>query len=258
MSFNAAGGFSQIISNGQYGKRFVSHLQKIPVLAYHSHRIADADYYDCVHPDYGPQRSFYNTLRYFQAEIGERRQPFLHATSFVIASPLVRRELDTRCLAPIGLRGMTDGWWKVALESGLAGIENHSWDHNHPEVSWVCEDSQRKGSFAYIDTYTESRGEIQQAATFIHSRVQPDWPGLLAYPWGQSSSYLRAHYLPQYQSEHRMQAAFGSTGDYVTQATSRWNLPRFVSGSQQYGWTTSAGLGGILDGALIPSAIPSE
>ena len=287
----------------------MSPLQKIPVLAYHSHRIAgttyvtndhislahdlrtihehgyriiplrwvaawavgqrqrdipvkavgisfddgaDADYYDCVHPDYGPQRSFYNMLRDFQAEIRERLQPFMYATRFVIASPLVRRELDARCLARIGLRGMTDGWWKVALESGLAGIENHSWDHNHREVSWVCEDSQRKGSFASIDTYAESRSKIQQAATFIHARVQPDWPQLFAYPWGQSSSYLREHCLPQYQSEHRTQAAFGSTGGYVTQASSRWNLAPFVSGSQQYGWTTSAELGGILDGTFIP------
>ena len=44
MSFNAAGGFSRIISKGQYGKRFVSHLQNIPVLAYHSHRIAGTTY----------------------------------------------------------------------------------------------------------------------------------------------------------------------------------------------------------------------
>ena len=278
-------------------------LQRIPVLAYHSHRIAgttyetndhvalshdlreiyarqftviqlhrlvtwvvtphaqalpakaiglscddgaNTDYYDFDHPVYGPQRSFYNILRDFQTEMGTAAQPSLHMTSFVIASPGARRELDERCLAPLGLHGMTDDWWAAAAQSGLFGIENHSWDHNHPEVSWVCEAEQRSGDFGQIDTYPECRDEIQQAATFIHSKIKPAWPSLLAYPWGQASRYLRETYLPAHQPTHRTRAAFGANGGYITASGSRWVLPRFVCGS---GWTTPAELNAILDGA---------
>lgn len=154
------------------------------------------DYYDCDHPVYGPQRSFYNILRDFQAEIGTATPPLLHMSSFVMALPGARRELDARCLAPLGLRGMTDDWWAVAARPGLFGIENHSWDHNHPDISWVCEAEQRSGDFGRIDGYAECRSEVQQAATFIHAQIKPTWPSLLAYPWGQASHYLRETYLP--------------------------------------------------------------
>ena len=206
---------------------------------------ANADYYDCDHPVYGPQRSFYNILRDFQTEIGAAAQALLHMTSFVVASPGVRRELDARCLAPLGLHGMTDDWWAAAAQSGLFGIENHSWDHNHPDISWVCEAGQRSGDFGQIDSYAECRSEIQQAATFIHAKIRPAWPGLLAYPWGQSSPYLRETYLPAAQTAHRMRAAFKADDDYITASSSRWALPRFVCGA---GWTTPAELGAILDG----------
>ncbi len=51
---------------------------------------ANADYYDCDHPVYGPQRSFYNILRDFQTEMGPAAQALLHMTSFVVASPGAR------------------------------------------------------------------------------------------------------------------------------------------------------------------------
>ncbi len=224
------------------------HTQELPIRAVglSCDDGADMDYYDCDHPVYGLQRSFYNILRDFQIEVGAAAQPLLHMTSFVIASPGARWELDACCLAPLGLRGMTDGWWAAAAQSGLFGIENHSWDHNHPEVSWVCEAEQRSGDFGRIDSYAECRSEIQQAATFIHAKIKPAWPSLLAYPWGQASPYLRETYLPAHHTAHRMQAAFGADGGYVTASSSRWVLPRFFSGT---GWMTPAELGAILDGA---------
>ena len=223
------------------------HAQELPIRAVglSCDDGANADYYDCDHPVYGPQRSFYNILHDFQTEIGPAAQPLLHMTSFVVASPGVRRELDARCLAPLGLHGMTDDWWAAAAQSGLFGIENHSWDHNHPDISWVCAAEQRAGDFGQIDSYAECRSEIQQAATFIHAKIRPAWPGLLAYPWGQSSGYLRETYLPAAQTAHRMRAAFKADDDYITASSSRWALPRFVCGS---GWTTPAELGAILDG----------
>ena len=226
------------------------HTQELPIRAVglSCDDGADMDYYDCDHPVYGPQRSFYNILRDFQAETGTATHPLLHMTSFVIASPGARRELDARCLAPLGLRGMTDDWWAAAARSGLFGIENHSWDHNHPEVSWVCEAEQRAGDFGRIDSYAECRSEIQQAATFIHAQIKPAWPSLLAYPWGQASPYLRETYLPAHQTAHRMRAAFGANAGYVSASSSRWALPRFVCGSGDYGWTTPDELGAILAG----------
>ena len=228
----------------------IRHTQELPVrtIGLSCDDGANADYYDCDHPAYGPQRSFYNILQDFQTEMGTAAQPLLHMTSFVIASPGVRRELDARCLAPLGLHGMTDDWWAAAAQSGLFGIENHSWDHNHPEASWVCEAEQRSGDFGQIDSYAECRSEIQQAAAFIRAKIKPVWPSLLAYPWGQASPYLRETYLPAHQTAHRMQAAFGANGGYVTASSSRWSLSRFVSGS---GWTTPDELGAILDGATV-------
>jgi hypothetical protein len=209
---------------------------------------ADLDYYDCEHGQYGPVRSFYNILRDFQAECGSAAQPDLHASAFVIASPIVRKELAERCLAPIGLQGMSDNWWGEAHRSGIMSIYNHSWDHNHPEASTVCEKNQNKGSFALIDTYAECQGEVQQAAEYIHQKTAPAWPELFAYPWGQASGYLRETYFPSFGDRHRTIAAFGANGGYVTSTSSRWDLPRFVCGSQLVGWQSTERLIQILHG----------
>lgn len=205
---------------------------------------ADFDYYDLDHPQYGPQRSFYNILRDFQKECGSAAHPFLHASSFVIVSPEVRQAIDERSYA--GLGWMTDGWWKEAHDSGLMSIYNHSWDHNHPDASAVYEKNQCKGSFSTIDTFAECQGEVKRAAEYIHQRIAPAWPELFAYPWGQSSDYLRDIYFPQFQNEHRTLAAFRTGGDYVRKTSPRWNLPRFVCGAE---WQNTAELVRILDGA---------
>jgi hypothetical protein len=229
------------------GRRDESAVEKAVAISFDDG--ADLDYYDFTHPQYGQIRSFYNILCDFQEEIGSVAQPYLHASAFVIASPLVRKELDARCLQPTGLRGMGDDWWGEANRSELMSIYNHSWDHNHPEASRVCEKNQQKGSFTVIDTYAECQGEVQQAAEYIHHKITPSWPELFAYPWGQSSEYLRETYFRAFPDYHRTLAAFGATGGYVTPASSRWHLPRFVCGSQLYGWQTTARLSEILHGA---------
>lgn len=202
------------------------------------------DYDDLTHPQYGFQRSFYNILRDFQAEFGVSAQPNLHASSFVIASPTARRQLDER---HFGGRGwMTDRWWKEAEGSGLIDIYNHSWDHNHPDVTSVCEERQVKGSFDVIDTDAECRCEVLQAAQSIHQQIRPSWPIVFAYPWGQSGPYLREVCFPSFQDRHHALAAFGTSGGYVTRASPRWNLPRFVSSAD---WRNTDELVRILNGA---------
>jgi peptidoglycan/xylan/chitin deacetylase (PgdA/CDA1 family) len=211
---------------------------------------ADADYYDVDHPQYGHQRSFFNILRDFQEEFGPLAQPHLHATSFVIASPKVREELDVRCLSEIGLKGMSDKWWREVQQSGLLDIQNHSWDHNHPAASEVCQKDQHKGSFTVIDTYAECQGEVQQAAQYIH-HVTLTWPDLFAYPWGESSDYIRSDYFPLFSAQHRTLAAFDAHGGYVAKFSSRWNIPRFVHGAPEgEGWRTQRQLADLLRSAL--------
>lgn len=210
---------------------------------------ADFDYYDIDHPQHGPQRSFYNILRDFQKEFGSAAQPFLHASSFVIASPEVRQAIDKRSYA--GLAWMTDGWWKEAHGSGLMSIYNHSWDHNHPDASSVYEKNQNKGSFFSIDTFVECQGEVKRAAEYIQQRIAPAWPDVFAYPWGQSSEYIRETYFPEFVAQHRTIAAFAAGGGYVTKASSRWNLPRFGSAAPwPEGWGSTEQLMQILQGAL--------
>jgi hypothetical protein len=146
---------------------------------------------------------------------------------------------------------MTDDWWREANSSGVLSIYSHSWDHNHPVVSIVCEKNQRKGSFYTIDTYEECRAEVQQAAEYIHQKISPAWPELFAYPWGQSSEYLRESYFPSFQDQHHTIAAFGASGAYVMEQSSRWNLPRFgCAAPWPEGWSSTAQLVKILQGAL--------
>lgn len=209
----------------------------------------DFDFYDFPHPVYGLQRSFFGILRDFQAEFGSLGQSSVHASSFVIASPVARREIDAHSLE--GRNWMTDGWWREANSSGLMGIYNHSWDHNHPDVEKICEENQIKGSFEVIDTYTECQVEVAEAAKYIQQKISPAWPDIFAYPWGQSSEYLRETYFPQFFDQHRTIAAFAAGGGYVTKVSSRWNLPRFGSAAPwPEGWNSTERLIQILQGAL--------
>ena len=205
---------------------------------------ADFDFYDLEHPSWGPQRSFFNLLLDFRNEIGAAAQPDLQATAFVIASPVVRAELDAGCM--IGKGWMSDGWWAQADHSGLMVVQNHSWDHNHPVASRVCQRDQRKGSFVWIETEAECDAEVVQAAQFIADKVRPSWPGLFAYPGGASSDFLREVYFPSQIERHCTLAAFRGDGGYVERDSPRWNVPRFVFGAD---WSDAQQFEGILRGA---------
>lgn len=205
---------------------------------------ADFDFHDLDHPTWGRQRSFLNLLLDFRAEVGADAQPDLEATTFVIASPVVRAELDAACM--IGRGWMSDGWWAEADGSGLLSVQNHSWDHNHPNASRVCQREQRRGSFRFIETEPECDAEIAQAAQFIAEKIRPAWPDLFAYPGGDSSEFLRDVYFPSAGARHRTLAAFRGDGGYVVRDSPRWNLPRFVFGAH---WSDAAQFEGILRGA---------
>jgi len=182
------------------------------------------DWHDIEHPTFGLQQGFAGIVRAFARETGAPA----HATSFVIASPTARATLDVTCL--VGRGWWSDEWWPLAQREGLIAIESHSWDHNHDTLPTTAQREQRKGTFTAIDSYADADAQIRQAADWLDAHLAPHRATLLAYPYGESNAYLREEYLPRFAHEHRVRAAFGTTPAPVTQASERWNLPRYVCG----------------------------
>lgn len=197
------------------------------------------DWHDLDHPTCGPQRSFANILRDHRARTGT----FVHATSFVIASPAARAILDRTCMVGRGWWG--DDWWPEAVREGLVAIESHSWDHNHDTLPETVQRDQAKGTFRTIDTHGEADAEIRAAADFIDAHCAPHRSTLFAYPYGESNDYLEREYFPRHRAEHRVRAAFDTTPAPVTRAAARWRLPRYVCGRD---WTDSTTFAALLAG----------
>ena len=186
------------------------------------------DYEDLEHPTHGLQRSLFNCLRDFIAERGADAQPDLHLTSFVIASPQARAEMDVSCLADRGWMG--DDWWRTAAESGLIAIENHSWDHNHPCLPSPGIDGMPRGSFLDVDNFARADAEVAAATRFINERIAPQRTRIFCYPFSHVADYLRDEYLPQFVDAHGMLAAMGDGAVPVTPESNRWDLPRYICG----------------------------
>jgi hypothetical protein len=189
---------------------------------------SDYDYFDLDYPPHGRQRSFFNTLLDFRRERGVAAQPDLHLTSFVIASPEARREMDQRCL--FGRDALRSHWWRAAQASKLMSIENHSWDHNHPELSGSGPHGMPRGSFLDVNNHARADAEITAAARYIDDVLRPQRCSLFCYPFSHVSDYLRSDYLPNHQAEHGMRAAFGDGAAPITADSDRWNLPRYICG----------------------------
>jgi hypothetical protein len=188
------------------------------------------DYADFRHPQFGPQRSFYNILKDFESRHGDS-QPELHATSFVIASPAARRAMESSpsCGYPYLPDWLGDGWWKPAMGSGLMGIGNHSWDHVHHAVPELAAASQARDDFSKVATFEAAEREIRTAGEYINSRVGGGCT-LFAFPFGHTNDFLVNDYLPRHQDKHGMRAAFGTGGRAITEADPAWNIPRIVCG----------------------------
>ena len=109
----------------------------------------DLNYKDFYHPDYGYLRSFRSILKAYPGLSLDHACP--SATSFVIASPEAREELDRSCIASRGQWG--DDWWLESAENGPISIANHSWDHTHTSLDQLVVDSSNKGRFDLIDNF---------------------------------------------------------------------------------------------------------
>ena len=202
---------------------------------------SDFDFRDLDHPAHGPQRSLLGCMRDFIDERGADAQPNLHLTSFVIASPRARNDMDRVCLADKGWMG--DAWWFAAQQSGLIAIENHSWDHNHTAVTAPDINGMPRGSFLDVNNYARASSEIAAATRFINERISPSRTRLFCYPFSHVSAYLHDDYLPNFQAEHGMVAAMGDGAQPVTMSSDRWNLPRYICG---WHWKSPEALRSIL------------
>ncbi|MGA9341191.1 MAG: polysaccharide deacetylase family protein [Rhodanobacteraceae bacterium] len=201
----------------------------------------DFDYFDLEHPQYGRQRSLFNSLLDFRRDRGRDAQPALHLTAFVIASPDARRQIDIDRLG--GQNRMRGTWWRPAQSSGLVSIENHSWDHNHPALVEAGFDDMPRGSFLAVNNEMRADAEIAQASYYLNARLAPHRVSLFCYPFGHVNDYLHLEYLPERVAEHGIQAAFSDGAEPIHEGSDRWLLPRYICG---WHWTSPGQLERIL------------
>lgn len=194
----------------------------------------DFDVRDIEYPGHGLQRSFAGIMLDFLGCFHADERPALHATSFVIASAEARRKIDAGSL--FGKGWMSDDWWGAVDAAGLIAIENHGWDHNHPDVIGAADDDgdsepedENHGSFHTVDTHEQCIEQVVRAALEIERHTDRH-PAYFCYPFGESSDYIRDVFFPEYANQHRCRAALGTEPGVVTRETSRWNMPRFVCG----------------------------
>jgi peptidoglycan/xylan/chitin deacetylase (PgdA/CDA1 family) len=195
----------------------------------------DMDYRDINFPGAGPQRGFLGILQDFVANHGADAQPELHATCFVIANPDARRTIDRGSL--YGRGWISEDWWRPAQESGLLAIENHGWDHFHPDVR-ASETVEPE-----LDSLEECERQVVQAADYIAGRTGRR-PRYFAYPFGEVRPFLRDRFLRADAPQHGCAAAFGTRSAPLTADCDRWDLPRHVCGRD---WRAPEELLGLLD-----------
>ena len=185
------------------------------------------DWRDVIHPTFGWRQSFANILKDFSTEVGDA-QPTVEMTSFVIASPDARKELEVTSLG--GHPWWSDDWWHEADASGWLRIENHSWDHVLPGITRVAQKDQAKGDFRLVESFDDCQAQVWQAGAFIEKRTGRR-PRYFAFPYGQASPSLRQTYLPEHGAKYGLRAAFSIDHAFVTPESDRWFLPRFTHGA---------------------------
>jgi peptidoglycan/xylan/chitin deacetylase (PgdA/CDA1 family) len=198
------------------------------------------DFADFTHPHLGLQRGFANLLRDFAPE-----QP-LHATSFVIASPDARRNMETTydpAHSYVGADALADDWWNAAIDAGALSIANHSWDHLHERLPRVAHSAQARGDFSSVETHDDADAQIAAAGDYIRKRTRDRMAPWFAYPFGHYNAFLVDEYLPQNASRLGLRAAFTTDARPVDVYTNRWCVPRYVCGHH---WTSPGALRAIL------------
>jgi len=189
----------------------------------------DMDFVDVTHPTHGAQPSFARIMR--EAEAANSGVP-IHATSFVIASPLTRAQIQEKEM--LSYPWMSDRWWNPAVASGRFHIASHSYDHLSVSADPVKQREGVRGDFSSIDYYEDANWQIRKARELIEF-ICPN-PGvvagnaLFAYPYGHTSRYLLEEYWPNFAHEHGTIGAFTCEPALVTPSTSCFEIPRMVLG----------------------------
>jgi hypothetical protein len=200
------------------------------------------DWEDFEHPTHGLQTSFRAIVASYARRAGV--PPIGLLTSFVIASPDARRQIDAGCYAGYPLSD--ERWWKPAQDDGLIDIENHSWDHLHPCVQSVAQAGQQKGDFRAIRCDEDAERQVAASADYIDRVLEGTGhrARLFAYPYGHVNGFLSRDYLPRCAHRHRMKAAFADDARCWIDGTHRFEIPRFVCGKA---WTSPGELAALLD-----------
>jgi len=191
----------------------------------------DFDVRDIEYPGHGLQPSFLAIMKNAFGRLGGGQHAAIHATSFVMASKEAREQIDAGSL--FGQGWISDDWWQDADAGELMSVENHGWDHNHPDL-----EGDSRGNFHTVDTHEQCMIQVVQSAQVIESHTGR-WPRYFAYPFGESSEYIRETFFPEFQGEHGCRAALGTNPGRVGHDTNRWNLPRYVCGRD---WYSASGL----------------
>jgi Polysaccharide deacetylase len=195
------------------------------------------DFYDLIHPEFGPQKSLIGLLKDFKE--GNASASDAHITCFAIASAQARSQIGDVCLLKSSL--MTEDWWTESNRSNSFSIENHSWDHNHDCLP-LGPNGLRRGDFFGISTPDKAEYEITQAQEYF-ALCLGSAPQLFCYPYSHVNDFLEKEWLPARGVEVGLKAAFGGEAFPVTSSSNRWNLPRFICG---YHWKTPSELTSIL------------
>jgi peptidoglycan/xylan/chitin deacetylase (PgdA/CDA1 family) len=204
------------------------------------------DFADFDHPIFGTQRGFVTALRDFLLTDGGRAQPETCATSFVIASPEARRVMESTFDAEYTFLfpgTLNADWWLPAIETGLIGIANHSWDHLHPALESVAHSRQVRGDFAQVTDALDADAQIRAAMNYINAHTGGRAAPFFAYPFGHCNTYLAEEYLPRDGRAMGLRAAFTTEPEVIDGAQSVWRLPRFTCGHH---WRSPEELAAIL------------
>jgi peptidoglycan/xylan/chitin deacetylase (PgdA/CDA1 family) len=233
----------QWLVDGLLGKRSLTDLTGAVCVTFDDG--CNLDVYNLEFPGWGPQQSFVDILKEFRSEFADQGQADLQVTSFVIASPRVRQQIDQESL--FGKNWMSDDWWAETQLDGVLDIQNHGWDHKHPTQDTQGNDTRKHFRFDTVDTFEECELQVREAAEYIAGRAQRSMPQFFAYPYGKSSAYMRETYFPEQANSQGIEAAFSTVPEHVTLKSERWAIPRYVCGRD---WNTSQRFEQILNGTM--------
>ena len=204
------------------------------------------DWCDYDHPRFGFQCGFANIVREHRDKCGLTGGNLL--TAFVIASPQARALIDDVCYG--GLRLSTEDWWRDACQEGLLSIESHSWDHAHIALGSTAISPDSLGEFHSVSSRLIAEKQVIQAHDYINGICASAGHrcSLFAYPYGHSSDYLALEFLPDVGMRAGIVGAYATSGEFVTEDTNRYRIPRLVRGEH---WSLPSEFDEILSALLV-------